>query len=169
MFLSVYVLYLTRDLGLGPGAVGLVFALGGVGALPGALAAGPAVRVLGRGPMIAVSAVLCGFFGFAIPLAVLFPEIALPMVLAAEFFQWLFLAAYRVGEASLRQEITPDHILGRVNATQRFMVYGAIPLGGLLGGILGELAGVPLTLVVGMAGTLPASLWTLLPPVRGVR
>jgi len=149
--------------------VGLVFALGGVGALPGALAAGPAVRVLGRGPMIAVSAVLCGFFGFAIPLAVLFPEIALPMVLAAEFFQWLFLAAYRVGEASLRQEITPDHILGRVNATQRFMVYGAIPLGGLLGGILGELAGVPLTLVVGMAGTLPASLWTLLPPVRGVR
>jgi len=46
LFLSVYVLYLTRTLGLGPGAVGLVFALGGVGALAGSLVAGP-LRAIG--------------------------------------------------------------------------------------------------------------------------
>ena len=66
----------------------------------------------------------------------------------------------------MRQEITPDRLLGRVNATERFMVYGAIPLGALLGGLLGEWIGVPATLVVGMLGMLFASLWLLLSPVR---
>ena len=69
----------------------------------------------------------------------------------------------------MRQAVTPDRLLGRVNATQRFLVYGAIPLGGLLGGALGELIGVPMTLVVGMLGMLLASLWLLLSPVRSMR
>lgn len=169
VFLSVYVLYLTNDLGLGPAVVGMVFALGGVGALLGAFVANPAARRLGQGPAMVVSMVLCGLFGLAIPLAVVLPTIALPMVLAAEFAQWLFLVIYRVGEVSARQQVTPDFILGRVNATQRFMVYGAIPLGGLLGGFLGEVVGVPMTLVVGMLGMLLSSGWLLLPSVRSLR
>ena len=169
VFLSVYVLYLTDDLGLGPTAVGLVFALGGVGALLGAFAADPTARRFGRGPTMASAMVLCGLWGMAIPLAVAVPTIALPMVLAAEFAQYLFLVIYRVGEVSVRQAITPDHVLGRVNATQRFLVYGAIPLGALLGGFLGEWIGVAPTLVVGMLGTLLASLWLLLSPVRSLR
>jgi MFS family permease len=169
VFLSVYVLYLTDDLGLGPTAVGLVFALGGVGALLGAFAAHPAARRLGRGPAMTASMVLCGLFGMAVPLAVLVPAVALPLVLAAEFAQYLFLVVYRVGEVSARQTITPDRVLGRANATQRFVVYGAIPLGGLLGGLLGEAIGVPPTLVVGMLGMLLASLWLLLSPVRSMR
>lgn len=169
VFLSVYVLYLTRDLGLGPSAVGLVFALGGVGALLGALAANPAARRLGQGPAMAVSMVLCGLFGLAIPLAVVFPNVALPMVLTAEFAQWFFLVVYRVSEVSACQAATPDALLGRVNATQRFMVYGAIPLGGLLGGVLGEVISVPITLVVGMLGMLLASGWLFHPSVSSLR
>lgn len=169
VFLAVYILYMTRDLGLGPAAVGLVFALGGVGALAGAALAGPAVRSFGRGPAMVGAMVLCGLSGMAVPLAVVFPAVALPMVLVAEFAQWLFLVVYRVGEVSLRQEVTPNHLLGRVVATERFAVYGAIPLGSLFGGLLGEVVGVPLTLVVGMIGTLAASLWLLFSPVRRVR
>lgn len=169
VFLSVYVLYMTEDLGLGPAAVGLVFALGGVGALLGAFAAGPVARGLGQGPAMSVAMVLQGLSGMTIPLAVAVPAIALPMVLAAEFVQWVFLVIFRVGEVSARQKVTPEHLLGRVNATQRFMVYGAIPLGGLLGGFLGEVIGVPLTLVVGMVGMLLSSLWLVLSPVRAMR
>ena len=169
VFLSVYVLYLTRDLGLGPATVGLVFALGGVGALLGALAADPAGRRFGQGPAMAGSMVTCGFFGLAIPLAVAFPAVALPMVLTAEFVQYLFLTIYRVGEVGARQTLTPDHLLGRTNATQRFLVYGAIPLGGLCGGLLGEMVGVPLTLVTGMLGMLLASLWLILSPAKSLR
>ncbi len=49
------------------------------------------------------------------------------------------------------------------------MVAGAIPLGALLGGGLGEVIGAPLTMVVGILGMLAASLWLLLSPVRHVR
>ena len=112
--------------------------------------------------------VLCGVSGMAIPLAVVFPVVALPMVLVAEFAQWLFLIVYRVGEVSLRQEITPDRLLGRVNATERFLVYGVVPLGALCGGFLGEVIGVTLTLVAGMLGMLSASLWLLFSAVRSV-
>lgn len=169
VFLAVFVLYLSRNLALGPAVVGLVFALGGVGALLGSFVAEPAARWFGQGPAMAGAMVLCGFSGMAIPLAIVFPAVALPMVLAAEFAQWLFLVVYRVGEVSLRQRITPDSLLGRVNATERFVVYGAIPLGALLGGFLGEVIGVPLTLVTGTLGMLLASLWLLLSPVRSVR
>ncbi len=169
VFLSIYVLYLTADLGLGPAAVGLVFALGGVGALLGALVAQPAARWFGQGPAMTGSVILCGLWGMAIPLAVAVPAVALPMVLAAEFAQYLFLVIYRVGEVSARQALTLDHLLGRVNATQRFLVYGAIPLGGLCGGFLGEVVGVPLTLVAGMVGMLLAYLWLMLSPVRTMR
>ena len=112
---------------------------------------------------------LCGLSGMAIPLAVAAPAVALPMVLAAEFAQWLFLVIYRVVEVSVRQQITPDRLQGRVNATERFVVYGAIPLGALLGGLLGEAAGVRFALVAGMLGMLAASLWLLLSPVRSAR
>jgi predicted MFS family arabinose efflux permease len=89
LFLSVYVLYLTRTLGLGPGAVGFVFALGGVGALAGSVVAGPLRARWGIGPTLMASLVLFGVFGLTIPLAVVFPRFALPLILAAEFLQWV--------------------------------------------------------------------------------
>ena len=166
VFLSVYLLYLTHDLGLGPITVGLVFALGGVGALLGALVAGPAARRFGGGRTMVSSMVLCGLSGMTIPLAVAVPALALPMVLASEFAQWMFLVVYKTGEVSMRQEVTPDRLLGRVNATERFVTYGAIPPGALLGGFLGGEIGIRATLVVGMAGMLLASSWLLFSPVR---
>jgi MFS family permease len=169
VFFAVYVLYMTEDLGLGPTAVGLVFSLGGLGALLGALVAGRASRRFGAGPTMAGAMVLCGLSGMAIPLAVAAPAVALPMVLAAEFGQWFFLVVYRVVEVSVRQTITPDHLQGRVNATERFVVYGVIPIGALLGGFLGEAAGVRVALIAGMLGMLAASLWLLFSPVRSMR
>jgi predicted MFS family arabinose efflux permease len=112
------------------------------------------------------SMVLCGLSGMTIPLAVAVPAVALPMVLAAEFTQWMFLVVYKTGEVSMRQEVTPDHLLGRVNATERFVTYGAISLGALFGGFLGAEIGVRAALVTGMAGMLLASSWLLFSPVR---
>jgi len=91
MFVAVYILYMTDDLGLGPGGVGLVFGLGGVGALAGAAIAPAAARRLGVGPTIIWAQLLAGLGGLAIPLAMITPGIALPLVLFAEFFQWMML------------------------------------------------------------------------------
>jgi MFS family permease len=169
MFLAVYVLYMTRDLGLGSVGVGLVFATGGFGALAGALVAGPVTRRFGPGPTMIGAQLLFGLTGMAVPLAVLVPRVALPMIVASEFGQWMAVTAYYVNAVSVRQAMIPDRLQGRVNATMRFLAGGALPIGALIGGALGGVIGVPLTLVVAELGMLLAFLWLLLSPVRGLR
>jgi len=169
MFLAVYVLYMTRDLGLGSVGVGLVFASGGLGAFMGAVLAAPATRRLGPGPTLVWAQLCFGLTGMAVPLAVLMPRVALPMVVAAEFSQWMALTVYYVGAVSVRQALAADHLQGRVNATMRFMGGGMQPIGALLGGALGGVIGLPLTLVLASVGMLLAFLWLLLSPVRALR
>jgi MFS family permease len=169
VFLSVYVLYMSRDLSLSATAIGVVFAMGGVGALIGAMLAGPLARRLGQGRAIILGQFLFGATGLLIPLAILVPSVALPMVIGAEFLQWLTLLIYSVNAVSLRQAITPDRLLGRVNATVKFVVVGVHPIGSLLGGVLGSLIGVPWTLVAGEIGMFIAVAWLLWSPVRRIR
>ncbi len=169
VFFAVYVLYLTRELGLGPGAVGLVFATGGIGALIGAVAADPIRRRFGLGPTIVGAQLLFGLTGLVIPLAVLFPEIALEMVVASEFLQWLTVLVADVNAVSLRQALTPERLRGRVNATMRFLIWGPRPLGSLLGGVLGGAIGLAPTLVVGELGMLAAVAWLVASPLPGVK
>jgi MFS family permease len=169
MFLAVYILYLTRDLGLGPVGVGLVLATGGLGSLAGALVGGPATRRFGFGPVLIGSALAFGLSGLLVPLAVLFPRVAVVMVVASEFGQWMAILVYYVGAISVRQAMTPDRLMGRVNATIRFVAGGALPLGALLGGALGSVIGLPLTLVVAELGTLLGVVWLALSPVRTLR
>jgi len=168
-FLAVYVLYMVDSLHLSSSAVGLVFGLGGLGALLGALIAAPVARRIGVGPAIIAGRILFGLCGAPVPLAVLVPSFALPLVLAAEFSQWMMLTVADVNSMSLRQAITPDRFLGRVNATSTFIVGGAIPLGSLLGGALGELIGVKATLVVGIVGFMLAAVWVYLSPLQHLR
>jgi predicted MFS family arabinose efflux permease len=169
LFLSIYVLYMTRELGLGAEAVGLVFAAGGVGALLGSISAGSARGRWGVGRVLLGSQILFGFFGMLVPLAVLFPDAALPLVVAAEFLQWVMVLVFSVNSVSLRQAITPDRLLGRVNGTMRFIVWGSRPIGSLLGGYLGSRIGLPATLVVGAFGMLIAFVPLLVSPIPQLR
>lgn len=166
VFLAVYVLYMVNVIGLSAGVVGLVFAMGGLGALIGATLAGPVARRIGVGPAIIAGRVLFGLCGAPVPLAVLVPSIAFPLVVTAEFLQWLMLVIAEVNSLSLRQAITPDRYLGRVNATRKFLVGGSLPLGALLGGLLGNLIGVKATLLVGIAGFVFAASWVYFSPLR---
>jgi hypothetical protein len=88
------------------------------------------------------------------------------MIVASEFGQWMAILVYWVNAISVRQAITPDRVLGRVSATMRFLAGGANPIGAVIGGALGGLIGVPLTLVVASFGMLLGFLWLLLSPVR---
>jgi predicted MFS family arabinose efflux permease len=169
MFLAVYVLYMTRDLGLGAVGVGLVLATGGVGALAGALVAGPATRRLGVGATLIVAQLVFGLTGLLVPLAVLVPRVALVMIVASEIGQWMAVTVYYIDAVSLRQSITPDRLQGRVNATIRFFAGGVLPLGALAGGALGGAIGLPWTLVVAELGTLLGFVWLVFSPVRTLR
>jgi MFS family permease len=169
MFLAVYVLFMTRDLGFGPIAVGLILATGGLGSLAGALVGKWSTRRFGYGPTIIGSAAAFGLAGLMVPLAILFPRIAIPMLVLSEFGQWAAILVYFVGAITVRQAMTHDRLMGRVNATIRFVAGGALPIGALAGGALGGLIGLPLTLVVAELGTLLGVVWLVLSPVRSLR
>jgi hypothetical protein len=109
-----------------------------------------------------------GLTGMMVPVAVLVPSWALAMVVASEFAQWMAILIYWVVAISVRQAIVADRVLGRVNATMRFLAGGANPIGSVIGGSLGGIIGVPLTLVVASFGMLLGFLWPLLSPVRGL-
>ena len=72
---------------------------------------------------------------------------------------------FSINAVSLRQAITPDRLLGRVNGTMRFIVWGSRPIGSLAGGFLGGLIGLPMTLVVGAFGMLLAFVPLLVSPI----
>jgi MFS family permease len=165
-FLAVYVLYMVEDLGLGSTAIGFVFATGGVGAFLGALLAGPAARRFGTGWTLIGAQFGFGLTGMLVPIAVLVPRFALPLVVASEFLQWLTLLVYIVNALSLRQSLTDHPIQGRVNATFTTVARGMQPLGSLLGGWLGSRIGLPWTLVVGEVGMFVAFSWLLASPLR---
>ncbi|MCC6314872.1 MAG: MFS transporter [Thermomicrobiales bacterium] len=169
LFLSVYILFMSRDLGLDAGAIGLVLATGGLGALAGTLAAAPARARFGIGPTIVGALCLFGLTGLLAPLAVFFPRHALPMVVAAEFLQWMMIVIHDINAVSLRQAIVPDRLAGRVTVSVRLLSWGMRPLGSFLGGVLGGTIGLAGTLVVGEFGMLLAFVWLLFSPIRSLR
>jgi hypothetical protein len=76
---------------------------------------------------------------------------------------------YNINPLSVRQMMTPEKVLGRVNASRRFIVFGISPIGALIGGALGELIGLRLTLVAATVVMLCALLNLLYSPLRTLR
>ncbi len=72
-------------------------------------------------------------------------------------------------QVSFRQRLCPEYLLGRMNASMRFLVWGTMPLGGLLGGVLGSTVGVRPALLVAAVGQSLAFLWIFFSPLRAVR
>ncbi len=169
MFLTVYVLYMKRDLGLSDVTVGLVFAAGGAGALIGALITEPLSRRFGVGPTMVAGQLFFGVTGLLIPLAVVVPDHALALVFAAEFLAYLGEMPFFLNAMTLLQSQSPDALRGRVVSTRKFVSWGVQPFGSIAGGILGGLITVPLTLVVGEIGILAAAIYLLRNPIRALR
>jgi MFS family permease len=164
--LSVFILYAVRRLGLTPGAIGIIFALGNVGALLGALSGRTIARKLGVGPAIVLAAVLFGPPSILIPLAS--ASSPYPFLIGALFVSSFFNVIYNVNQVGLRQAITPLRMQGRMNATMRFMVWGTIPIGAFLGGVLGNTIGLRPTLWVSAIGSCLPFLPVLFSPVRSL-
>jgi hypothetical protein len=76
---------------------------------------------------------------------------------------------YNINQVSLRQGLVPVRLQGRLNATMRFLVWGTIPVGSLLGGLLGTILGLRPAMAIGVVGGSLAFLWILFSPVRAIR
>jgi MFS family permease len=166
---AVALLYLARELELAPSSIGLIFAGFGPGGLIGAFVASRAASHFGLGPAVIGSIVVASLGNLVLPLAT-----GSSTTIVVALFAGLLVGAvggtsYNVNQVSLRQAITPDHLQGRMNATMRFVVWGTIPVGSLIGGFLAEQIGLRPTLLVGALGGLTSCLWVLFSPVRALR
>jgi MFS family permease len=133
-------------MGLTEVGYGLLFATLAAGSLIGALLADPIIRRLGRSRSLLVG--LLGGVGTVGVAAVT----TIPLVIAVAFLiGGLTNALWNVVAVSLRQRITPDRILGRINSSYRLVAWGTRPLGAAAGGLLAELLGLRAVFAVAAA------------------
>lgn len=166
MSYAILMLYMESSLGLGASWIGAIFAVGALGAVLGALVSSRIVSSLGLGKTIVVSAALSSVPTILMVLA--FPENAILVLMPLWFATGLLSVVYNVNQVSLRQSITPDNLQGKMNATMRFLVWGVFPIGGLIGGILGDALGLRTTILISGIGMLTSVFWVLFSPVKDV-
>ena len=164
---AVQTVFLVRSVGLRPGGVGVVFAVVSVGGLVGAAIAG---RIAGRFGT-ARGLLLCELCGAPFLLLVPFAGRWLPLTLCV--LAWAVavggVVAGNVVTSSFYQTYCPPGLLGRITSCSSTIGYGAMPLGALLGGFLGEELGSR-TAAWSMAGVvLAAGLLLLASPIRALR
>jgi MFS family permease len=167
MIFSILLVFAVRVLHLSAATIGLILSLGSLGALVGSLAATRIARRLGIGRTLITMGAISGFAFICVPLAS--GSLAIPFLVIPQFMLGFCGLVYNINGITLLQSITPDRLLGRMNASRRFVVWGVIPLGGLTGGVLGSHIGLRETLWVGATGASLAFLPLLFSPVRRVR
>ncbi len=169
MFAAVYILYMIRDLHLPPVALGSFEVVRYGGFFLGAIAASALARRVGIGWAVAAPPLVLGFGWLLVPLAGFVPSVAIALMIAANLCAGLGNTLYNVNATSLRQALTPDDLLGRSQAAVRFLARGGLPLGALVGGVLGGMIGLQATLFVAVVGMIAGEVYVLCSPVRHLR
>jgi MFS family permease len=163
---SIYLVYAVRELHLSAALIGVIFAVGNTGWLVGAVLASRVSRRLGIGRTLTAAALLTGAPNLLIPLA---PQsFPIPFLIAAGIVVTFGVVIYNVTGISLMQALTPDRMLGRMNASRRWVVWGTIPLGNVTGGVLATTIGMRETLFVGTIGLSFTFLFLLFSPLRSI-
>jgi MFS family permease len=167
MVTAMQVVFLIRVLHVPTGLVGLTFALAGVGGvLGGALTKRLSARI-GSARIIWFSFLVFGLPMLVGPLAEPGWRVALFLIaLFAGSFQGV---VYSVAQLSYRQAVCPPELLGRVNAAARWIVWGTIPVGALIGSALGPSIGLHPTLWIGFIGDWAAGFLVYFSPLRHMR
>jgi MFS family permease len=164
---AVYVVFLVRVLHLSPGVIGLVFSIGSIGSLIGALTARRITNRLGIGPSTIAVTILQGPAGLMMAFAP--RSFPLPFLIGGWLVLGFVIVVYNITQVSYRQAICPARLQGRMNSVMRFIVWGTIPLGNLVGGGLATWIGLRPTLAIGAAGSGLSFLWILFSPQRHLR
>ncbi len=131
---ATFAIFTYRILGLTAFTVGVIGGVGSIGILVGALVAGRIAARVGVGRTILWAMILSGPATLLAAFAE--PEDAIAILVASGFLTSFAGVTYNINQVSLRQAITPERIQGRMNATMRFLIWGTIPIGQIVGGIL---------------------------------
>jgi MFS family permease len=164
-FITIFVVYAVRDLRMSPIQLGIVLGAIAVGALCGSMIANRLRMAVGLGNTMLIAifpATLC-------QLGVLIPRGSGPIWIALlcviEICYGCGVLVFKVNTITLLQTMTPNRLLGRMNASYRMILFGTAPVGAVLVGVLGRAVGLHLTLVITVMVFTTPILWTLFSPI----
>lgn len=166
---AVYVLYFIHGLHFRGALVGVVYGLGAVGGLVGAVFAVPLTQRLGLGGTLVAAILESALLKLMVPLAPSRSPVSLVLLAVSAMATSFGAVVYNINQVSLRQALTPGRLLGRMNASVRFLIWGTLPLGALAGGFVGSRWGLHATMWIGALGGITSVLWLLLSPVKSLR
>lgn len=167
MAIAVEIVFLVRVLHVRPAFTGVLLAIGALGGVIGGVVSGRLARWIGSARIIWFSILVFGLPQIVAALAEPGWRVALfPLGFAAYLFSGV---VYNVAQVSYRQAVCPLRLMGRMNAAVRWIVWGTMPLGGVIGGALGATIGVRPTLWIAFAGSWAAGFWVFFSPLRSMR
>ncbi|MFD5629077.1 MFS transporter [Streptomyces sp. NPDC127072] len=163
--LTVYLLFLPRELHLSGTAIGLTLAAAGPGALVGSMLAARLPGRFGYGPVVLVAAALGDGVFLCVPALHGSSGVTVPVLLVANFVFGAGGGLVNVALMAVRQTVTPDGMQGRAAATITFVGMGLTPLGSLLGGFLAGELGTRTSLLATAAGMMLSPVVMALSPL----
>jgi MFS family permease len=136
-------LFILKELNVSPALFGVVLAIQGVGALAGSIAAPMVSKYLGRGKALAINvffaSLLVIFMGLS-PNAYFFVAVSVLMGFTISVWNILLMSLY--------QSLIPPELYGRIHGARRTIVWGLMPIGALLGGVIAR-GGLRLPFLIG--------------------
>ena len=167
MATAVEIIFLIRVLHVRPAYTGLIFAIAAIGGVAGGVLSGRMARWIGSARVIWFSILVIGAPQFLAALAE--PGWRVTLFPIGYAMMWFSAVVYNVAQLSYRQAITPARLMGRMNAAVRWIVWGTMPVGALIGGALGTAIGIRPTLWIAFVGSWAAGFWVYFSPLRRMR
>jgi len=133
MVLGVLVLYALGPLHVSSGSYGVFLAVAAIGSVAGSILAGRVDRQVGH-----ASCLVLGAAGASTGYALLALAGSAPLAVVGLFIEGFSVSLGNVASMSLRQELVPLSMLGRINSAFRMVIYGVVPIGALAGGVVAQ-------------------------------
>jgi len=162
-------LLVLRTLSMSATQLGLLLSAGAIGGFLGALTRPVWIAHLGIGRTLVITNIIGVLVIVAQPASIHAPGMAAWIIAVSGVASSYFLTVYNVTQMSLRQEICPPDMLGRMNAIFRFAVWGVMPLGSLASGVVASWAGVEATMYIFTATSIAAGIAMGFTPAARIR
>lgn len=162
-------LFVLNTLNLSSTILGLVLGAGAIGALVGSMIARPLAERVGLGRTIVIGFGAGSLIQVLLPLAGGPQWVEITMLTSLFAISGCFMTIGNTNVATLQQMLVPQRLLGRAVAGMRTVTWGSMPIGALLGGVLGTVLGLRAALVVVVVGFLASAIWLAFSPLTTMR
>ncbi|MGX1563458.1 MFS transporter [Streptomyces sp. NPDC055506] len=163
MFFAVYTFYVVKELGFSPLLVGLASAAGGLGGVLSATAASSFMSKVRTRLLYVLSLVVPTVGAFLVPGSELLDSSLLRfLAVAAGMFLWSFaIVVNLVMSETIKQMVTPTHMIGQVTSAMRFTTLGFEPVGAIVGGTVSQFLSPTTALVIASCGLATSIAWVV--------